>query len=139
MSEAAYKAKEYERLAEDSIRKNLAGDNVTHGFERAQVYATLALALEIRATRLETETGDVPTVLAGDDGEVIFVRRDAAPTQIEAVEVAIRESGLTGAGNMSGDEVEMRRVPDYFTGLGYEWATVKPGTPGAIRFWRLRA
>lgn len=75
-----------------------------------------------------------PEVLAGDDGEVVFVRADLALSATHARGVALVEGY-----NLSGrdvDVVEMLPVPEHFTEIDYEWAVVKPGTPGATSFYR---
>lgn len=76
-------------------------------------------------------------MLTGAEGEVVFVRRDLAQTETAARAYALEHDGC----NLTGyevDEVEMLPVPDYFIGLDVEWATVRPGTPAAVRFWRFQ-
>lgn len=77
-----------------------------------------------------------PDFLFGPEGETVFVRcgRDFAATPAQARERALAE-GCNVAG-MEVDVVEMLPVPEHFTGIGMEWATVRERTPGAVSFWR---
>ncbi len=80
---------------------------------------------------------DAPDILTGDDGETVFIRRDLAQTPIQARAYALAHDGQNLAGYVA-DEVEMCEVPTHFTGIDMDWATVKPGTAGATRYWRFR-
>jgi hypothetical protein len=76
----------------------------------------------------------IPEMLSGEDGEVVFVRRELGETATQARARALADG--TNVLGMDVDEVEMLPVPEHFTGIEYEWATVKPGTEGAAPFWR---
>lgn len=78
-----------------------------------------------------------PDSLSGDDGESVFIRRDLAPTVTAAKAYALQHLGDNLA-DMEVDEVEMLPVPEHFTGIDYEWATVRSGTPDAVAYWRFR-
>jgi hypothetical protein len=80
-----------------------------------------------------------PDFLSGEDGEVVFVPRSFAATATEARAVALREGFNVGGWGV--DEVEMLPVPEHFLGFGVfdaDWAVVRPGTPGAVAFWRFQ-
>lgn len=79
-----------------------------------------------------------PSSLLGDEGEVVFIRRDLAQTVTQARAWAMAHEGMTLRGFDDVDEVEMLPVPDHFIGIEYDWAMVKTGTPGAVAYWRFR-
>jgi hypothetical protein len=84
---------------------------------------------------------DAPAIFSGDDGEVVFVRRDVAETVTAARAYALEHEGAN-LSHMEVDEVEMLEVPEHFIAirrdLGHEWSVVRPGTPGAVTYWRFR-
>jgi len=77
-----------------------------------------------------------PDVLSGDEGESIFVRHDLAENETAARASALREGYSTDGYEAA--VVEMLPVPEHFTGIDHEWATVHPGTPEAVKYWRFR-
>ena len=81
---------------------------------------------------------EAPDYLVGDEGETTFVRRDLADTPTSALAYVLEHEGAN-LSHYDADEVEMLEVPSYFTGIDDEWATVVPGTPGAVAYWRFRA
>lgn len=78
-----------------------------------------------------------PDLLAGDEGETVFVRRDLATTVTAARAYALSQGYNLAA--MEPDAVEMLPVPEWFINVDAEWWTVKPGTLGSIHYWRFRA
>lgn len=85
---------------------------------------------------LDGETPCGPEHLIGDDGEVVFVRRDLAAT-LNAAEEAALGQGMN-VHLWAADVVELLPVPEHFVEIDYEWAVVKPGTPGAVAYWRFQ-
>lgn len=92
------------------------------------------------AARLVMEEGRSvsapPEFLTGDEGEVVFIRADLADSVTSARGLALAEG--YNLADFDADVVEMLPVPEHFTAIEYEWATVKYGTPGGVPFWRFQ-
>lgn len=110
----------------DLLRQVRDGDDPDHVF--AEMWAN---------AQHERVIPTVPPVLSGEDGETVFVPRAGTDdTELAARERALREG--FSVTRMDAEEVEMLPVPEHFIGIEYEWATVKPGTLGAVAYWRFQ-
>jgi hypothetical protein len=96
-----------------------------------------AWAVDLADDALADPAVSAPEYLAGEDGDVAFVRRDLGETPTLASEWALGQG--VNLSQLEADPVEMLPVPEHFTDIEYEWAVVRGGTPGAVAYWRFRA
>jgi hypothetical protein len=78
-----------------------------------------------------------PTILSGQDGEVVFVRMELPLDSATQARSRALSEGHNCAG-MEVDAVDMLPIPAHFIETDAEWWVVKPDTAGATRYWRFR-